>query len=486
MKKIKKMFEKNDLIKITLIAVLITIALTWIIPATQVSSYSSTGYTEAEMGRLGIVDIALSGYYELNFFVQQIFVILAIGAFYGIVSKTSSYQAFISKLAKKFRNKTKMFVIGASLFITLLTTFTTHTLVPIVFIPFIASIASKLKLDKLTTFLSTFGALLVGVLGATYGTDSLVYFIQYLSTYSSTFKIDLEVAIRFGVLAVSFLIYSLFTILHMKKVEKNSKAGEEYEDLFESDVTVSNKVKTWPIALCFYALLILLVLGYVNWSNFGITTFSNFHNWLTNLSISTSEKSYTIISYILGTYATAFGSWDPYVIVALFGILLLIIALGNRIKMDDFIDNAIEGMKKVIKPLIIYSFVNLVFIFVYYSPFTTTISRWLLGLTSDGSFNPFIPALSAGITSIFNLDFGYTAYSLGKVLTSFTGHLNIIYVIYVTITGLMAFIAPTSATLMLGLSYTDLPYKKWIKHIWKFFFIMLVLLLILFSVMTYM
>ena len=486
MKKIKKMFEKNDLIKIVLISVLITLILTWIIPATQVSSYSATGYTEAIMGRLGIVDIALSGYYGLNFFLQPIFIILAIGAFYGIVSKTSGYQALTDNIAKKFKKRTQIFVVVASLFITLLTTFTTHTLVPMVFIPFIASIASKLKLDKLTTFLSTFGALLVGVLGATYGTESLVYFVQYLSAYSSTIKIGLEVAIRFGVLAVSFIIFSLFTIHHMKKAEKEPKENSKYEDLFASEVNIDKKIKTWPIAICFYAILIFLILGFVNWSNFGITAFTDFHTWLTELSIDAGEKSYTIVSYILGTFATAFGNWEPYVIVAVLGISLIIIALANRVSLDEFIDNAIDGIKRVIKPLIVYSLVSIVFSFVYYSPFTTTIGKWLLGLTSDNSFNPFITALSAGITSIFNLDFGYTAYSLGKVLITFKNNINIIYVIYITITGLMAFITPTSAILMLGLSYMDVPYKKWMKHIWKFFLIMLALLLILFAVMAYM
>ena len=246
------------------------------------------------------------------------------------------------------------------------------------------------------------------------------------------------------------------------------------------------KIKTWPIAICFYAILIFLILGFVNWSNFGITAFTDFHTWLTELSIDAGEKSYTIVSYILGTFATAFGNWEPYVIVAVLGISLIIIALANRVSLDEFIDNAIDGIKRVIKPLIVYSLVSIVFSFVYYSPFTTTIGKWLLGLTSDNSFNPFITALSAGITSIFNLDFGYTAYSLGKVLITFKNNINIIYVIYITITGLMAFITPTSAILMLGLSYMDVPYKKWMKHIWKFFLIMLALLLILFAVMAYM
>jgi uncharacterized ion transporter superfamily protein YfcC len=75
---------------------------------------------------------------------------------------------------------------------------------------------------------------------------------------------------------------------------------------------------------------------------------------------------------------------------------------------------------------------------------------------------------------------------MGDVMTSYFGDsFNIAFVLYIAINGLVQVIAPTSVIAIFGLSYLDIPYKKWIKYIWKFFLIMLALLLIIFALLTY-
>ena len=49
----------------------------------------------------------------------------------------------------------------------------------------------------------------------------------------------------------------------------------------------------------------------------------------------------------------------------------------------------------------------------------------------------------------------------------------------------MQFVAPTSILLFFGLSYLNIPYKKWIKYIWQFALIMLALLLVIFLLLAY-
>ena len=70
-------------------------------------------------------------------------------------------------------------------------------------------------------------------------------------------------------------------------------------------------------------------------------------------------------------------------------------------------------------------------------------------------------------------------------MTTYGSSFNIGMLIYVTINGLVGFVAPTSAIMLLGLTYLDIPYKKWIKYIWKFALVMLALLLIIFVLLTY-
>lgn len=477
MKKIKSMFEKHDLFKIILLAILVTVVLSWIIPYGYFSGSELTSYG---LGRQGLADILLSGVYSANFFLQQLLFVISVGIFYGVISKVSGYQALVSKIAKKLKGKEKAFVLVSSLFITLLTTFLTQTYVIFIFIPFIISIANKMKLDKITAFLCTFGSLLIGVLGATYGTEGFIYFVNYLNYYQSV-ELTLELGIRFGILALAFIVFNFFTIRHMSKGLKTKKNEDKIEDVFEVEEPTSKKVKTWPVTVFFMVILIFTILGYVDWSNnFNISIFNEFHTWLTELAVG----DYTIIAYILGNNATAFGTWSLYSITIVLAIILLLTVFIYKVKLDDIIDNAIEGIKKIIKPVLLILLAYVVFVFIYWCPFTVTISNWVLKM-ADG-FNPFLTTISAIISSLFHIDFGYTGYILGDVMTSYFGSsFNIGFVIYTTINGLVQFVAPTSAILLLGLSYLDVPYKKWIKYIWKFVLIMLALLLIIFTLLTY-
>ena len=55
--------------------------------------------------------------------------------------------------------------------------------------------------------------------------------------------------------------------------------------------------------------------------------------------------------------------------------------------------------------------------------------------------------------------------------------LNVISILLQSVFGLVSIFAPTSAMLFVGLSYMDIPYKDWIKYIWKFVLIMLVVII---------
>lgn len=477
MKKIKSMFEKHDLIKIVLLAVLITIVLTWIIPS---GSLSGGSFVDAGLSRQGLADILLSGVYSANFFIQQIMFILFVGVFYGIITHISGYKALVSKIAEKLKGKEKVFVIVASLIVTLLTSFLTQTYAILIFIPFIINIASKMNIDKMTAFLCTFGSMLVGILGATYGSEGFVYFINYLN-YFQTITVTEEIGIRFGILALAFILFNFFTIRHMKKSFASKSNEEKVEDLFVVEEDKNKKTKVWPMALFLIVIAVFAILGYVNWeANFGIEIFQKFHTWLYELSIG----DYTILAYILGNNGTALGAWDLYTITVVMAICLLLAIIIYRVKFDEMLDNAIEGLKKVIKPLLVLLLIYVVFVFVYWSPFTVAICNWITSFANG--FNPFLASISAAVSGIFHIDFGFAGYALGDIFaTTYGASFNLGMLVYVTIHGLVGFVAPTSAVLLLGLSYLDIPYKKWMKHIWKFALIMLAILLVIFALLTY-
>ena len=355
MKKIKSMFEKHDLVKIVLLAILVTIVLTWVIPS---GSFYGGTFTSSGRLREGLADIMLSGVYSAQFFIQQIMFIIFVGIFYGIMTNISGYKVLVNKIANKLKGKEKAFVLGSSLIITLLTSILAQTYVVFIFIPFIINIASKMKLDKMTSFVCTFGSMLVGILGATYGSEGFLYFLSYLNNFQNI-TVTADVGIRFGILALTYIVFSFFTIRHLKKTLASKKQEENItEDLFLVADDKNTKVKTWPIVLFFSIIAIFAILGYVDWlNNFGIEAFNEFHTWLTGLKIG----EFTVISYILGKNAVAFGLWDLYIITIIMAFVLILSVIIYGVKLDDVIENAMLGIKKVINPLILLLLIYIVF-----------------------------------------------------------------------------------------------------------------------------
>ena len=85
------------------------------------------------------------------------------------------------------------------------------------------------------------------------------------------------------------------------------------------------------------------------------------------------------------------------------------------------------------------------------------------------------------VSSIFHPDFNYTAYSLSQYLISgFASNLSLVFLILITMFGFAAIFIPTSALLVVGLSYTDVEYKDWLKYICRFLACTFVFLIIVY------
>ena len=245
----------------------------------------------------------------------------------------------------------------------------------------------------------------------------------------------------------------------------------------------------------FGVLFVLAVLGFVYWNKstgsstkiFGLEIFDNFFEWIEDVKIG----DVAIISSLFGGEALPnmsaklfpeFGSWYLFTYSIFLAIIVLIVKFASKMKFNDMLTNAYEGIKVMIKPTLFLILAYMMFVLLYWSPILTTILNEVGKLSS--SFNPFVVSLQAFIASIFNTDFAHIGYSLSYAIGSFTGtEGNIAFLIYTTIYGLVQFVTPISVFLLFGLSYMDIPYKKWLGYIWKFFAVMLAGLLIIFAIL---
>lgn len=468
----KKLFKENDLIKVVSIAFLFTLILTWIIPG---GSFSGAEFVDAGLTRIGLNEAAISFIYSVSFFLQQVIFVLLVGAFYGVISLTNGYKELVTRCAKFVKGKEIPVVLVTSALIAIFVSLSSQMFIALLAIPFIITVLLRSGMDKKIAFLTTFGSIFVGMIGATYGTEGLYYFNYYMGTDITT-----ELTMRFGLLAIVYILFNIFNITYLKKLLANKKSVDESkEDKFAVEKVTKKNVKVWPIVVLLSVVAIFAVLGYIRWEeSFKITTFTKFHTWLTELSI----KDHAIFSYILGG-VTAFGTWELYSINAILIVVMIVSSLIYKIKLDDVIDGIGNGLKQIAKPALLMVIAYAIFVLIYWSPITVTISNWIF----TKSFNPFLTAIAASVSSFFTADFGYTGYMVGSYLTvNYAANMNQVFVIYPTMHGLVQMIAPTSALLLVGLSYVGISYKDWMKHIWKFIVSLTVVLFVVFALLTYM
>lgn len=576
----KKFFEKHSLGKSLGILFILSLILTWIIPA---GSFNGSEYVETGLVRLGLTDFGNLVYYMLAMSIDKILYLLVLGAFYGILTKIPAYQQLVEKIAKGLKGKEVIFTVLISVFVAVLTSMSTMSLAVLLFVPFIINIILKMKLDKITAFVVTFGSMLVGSLGATFGSDGLTWFNYYITQQSAFNLLEVDMLYRVLILVVALLLFNFFTVIHVKKVLKD-KVDESKEDLFEVETT-KEKTRSLPLIIILAILAVITILGIIDWYGyFGIEVFNKFYEWLTTLTIG---KDFTLIYYLLGSSLAPFGnqaetypSWNMYSLIAVLVIFAIILIIVYKFNFSKIYDAVLSGLKKMGLVAFAVFCSYAVYITFYFSPMMATITSKLmpiegkpeinidyngsgmaffnidtdgdlkadenkinqdtdkdgkcdLNCDSDGDGYPdkyldfdgngeigesdeelletFTSAsilnydtdqdgyadvnvdtdynigsniLSAFITSIFHSDLMYTGYSLsGYMISGFSAYLNIVVLIYLTMFGFVAFLAPTSILLVAGLTYTKVEYKNWLKYIWKFAVGMLLCLVVIYIMM---
>ena len=211
----KKFWEKHDLLKVSGIVIIITVIMTWII---KQGNWNGTELAVGEITRVGIFDFFTYGLLGMFYFTILVTFIFVVGGFYQVLSKTSSYQNLTNYIAKKSKGKEILFVLIVSFIIAALSAVLNEYYIILAFIPFILSIMSKMKLDKITGFVTTFGSILIGFIGSIYST-------KIAGINNGIFSLEYNDFIWFKLclFGISYILFNTFTVLHLKKKLKSKK-----------------------------------------------------------------------------------------------------------------------------------------------------------------------------------------------------------------------------------------------------------------------
>lgn len=571
----KKFFEKHTVAKLVGILFFIAIVLSWIIPY---SAFQGAELMKTEKANVGLSDITTIFSTSISFIIDKIVYLVALGGFYAVISKTNGYKKIVSGIVKKLKGKEVLSTIIVSIVIAILSSFMTQSFVVILFIPFFITILRNLGMNKITTFAATFGAMLVGILGATYGYEGLITFDAYFSqTLSNSSAMKMTLGYRSIILLIALALYNFFIYFAAKKSIASKSKKEKIEDEYLIEEVKGKGIKTFPMIIILVIALLFAILGYIDWAGtFKLNIFNDFHNWLTGLKVG---KDFTIMSYILGRDVTAFGTWNLYNISFVLVFLSALTALLYSIKFDDFFTAFGEGVKRLLKPMGVLIAVYAIFVATYMTGITPkiaddimhvkavpeynidyngsqvaffnidvdddkkadtnlinqdvdkdgkcdfncdtnkdgypdekldfdgngkidatdeSIEKQLQGGVStlnqdvdgDGvadinvsdNFNLVKLTIGSVIVDIFNNDLGYSGYSMSGYLLANYGatQTKLVFLVFVTIFGLLQFFIPSSIILTFGLTYSDVSICDWYKYAWRFILGMLCIILLIF------
>lgn len=518
--------KKHNTIKVVLIAILVFLLLTWILPA---ASYSGE-FIDRGRVQMGLFDIFNYPVTVLSYFGYIAFYVLAIGAFYGVLNKIPAYRTFLEKVAGIFKGTEKFGLVIIMLLLAVLTSIGGFQVALLALFPFLAAVILLMGFDKIVVALTLVGSTMLGVAGTTYGYEN-----TYLLNNLLSLNITSEIITKVVILLLGLILLVVNTLLYIKKAQSKAKsekkeikkttvkvekatkatkatkttkttskkstkaakkdeevivvkeeAKEEVKEEYDSSIvpaSTKGKHSVWPFVVAFLVLFVVMVLAFMPWSNsFGIT-------WFDTAKASVEEFTlfgFEIFGKLFGTF-NAFGLWTIIDYLFALGIMLLFLTLVYKVKFDDVLDGMEEGLKKALPLTIIVVLLYGCLVITTYHPFQLTIYKAIIGGVSKLNF---LSALGMSLTGvlagIFNVDPLYAIQSVVPYVAALINSTEanaIVAVIYQSIYGFTMLFAPTSMILMLTLSYLGVSYGKWMKTIWKFLLEFLAVLLIVFLIL---
>ena len=455
--------KKHNLFKAIGIIFLIFIVLSWVIP---VGSFDSGAFVKGKINPIGLLDVVYFPILTITTFIQYGVLLLVIGGFYGVVNKTGVYANVVDYLVKKNKGKEKQFLIIIISLLSLLSSLSGLVWPLFILVPFLMTVIISLGYSKLTALASTVGAILVGLVGSTYGVNS------GYSNYFYNLGIHTDIIAKFAILVITTFLLIVFVLAkakkeNPKKLETKTENVKVEKPLYDGKST--NKKSVLPLILVCGLAFIILLIGAYNWYLvFKVSYFTELYNNIAAVTI----KDIPIITNILGYTTVPFGYWGTYEMAIVLVVASLILGWVYSIKFDEIISAFGEGAKKVIKAAFYVVLANIIFAVMFNAQSGTifaTMMNYILGLSEE--VNVFVAGIGSAFGSFFYNDFYYMMSNAVKPVQAVwtdVGFYSVLSIVFQSVYGLMMLFIPTSMILVAGLSLNDISYKEWLKYIWKY------------------
>ena len=475
--------KKHSLFKVMLILTLLIVITTNVLPSRQ-----------ENIERIAIADTLLN-YFSIvvQNFGSVVMYALVVGGFYGVLNKTPSYKKLLDNIVTKTKPMGKKFIYLSIILFAIITSFTGMTLPLFVFVPFVVAIILLLGYDKLVAFSATIASIIVGYIGGVFvsfinpNTSAVMTYEEFVGTKLKYANMFPKLLLLFA--GIALLIY--YVNKHIKNVEEKKVKYElnDNSELLIAEVKGKYKnIKTWPIIVILVLTFIILVLGMVPWTYlFNLKVFTKFHTWLMGLKI----KDFVLIPNLISNQLPALGEWmtagnimGVYIYISVLLVFFsIIIALVNKMKFNELIDNFADGLKKMLPTAVLITVAYSILVCSYNNGFLELI------INNYGKFNFGVSSLIAALGCILNVDLIWILIGVFQPLVTLITDEAVyapVAMLLQGIYGVVSLVGPTSLILIIGLTYLDLPYTTWLKYIWRFILMLIILLALVTLLVTLM
>ena len=536
--------KKHNALKVVLITLLVLLVLSWIFPA----AYFSSEYLDQGRVQMGLSDVFNYFMTSVSYFGHFALYLILVGCFYGILYKIPAYRTFLDKVVAKVNSKA--FIVVTVILLSVAVSFAGVQIAFAIFIPLIVALILLMGYDKIVAALVVVGSLAAGLIGNTcaYANNSLLVGVLGVD---NNFQMGVRVVILLVAIAVllfNIFMYIKHTKGEVKKVEKPAKKEDRKAEVKEEVVTKPKKTvkttkttkttsakkttkgtkgkstrknvnkaalrdediivikeavvndsnedsylvptrvevthKVWPFTVGFILLFILTVLAWITWGEggFGSTVFTDMTSKVSEFEL----FGFPIFGKIYGTM-NAFGTWSVIDLFLPITLLLVLLIIIYKVKLDDVFDGAIAGIKKAVVPAFVMLLLYTILVTVTYHPYQLAIYKGILGLFKGTSMNIGTTVITTILSAFFNVDPSYAYQALLPYYTSVvtnTKDYQLVAVVAQSMYGFTALFAPSSVVLMCTLAYLNVSFKEWFKGAWKLLLELFVVLLVIFIILA--
>lgn len=241
---IRMLGRKDNCVKVVLVAIMIFLLLSWIIPA----AYYSGEYMDQGRVQMGLFDLFNYPLTAFSYFGYIALFFILVGGFYGVLYKIPAYRNLLDKVSKNAVGHEYVALAIMILMNAFLVSFCGLHIGIALLIPFEVSIILLLGYDKNVAAMVTVGSIVAGLIGSTFAYGNLSILLE-----SFSLKLDYQIGVRIVLLLMTAVLVLFNTIMYIKnnissikiekktvkKVEKNVK-----EEKVEEDTRVKAKKTT--------------------------------------------------------------------------------------------------------------------------------------------------------------------------------------------------------------------------------------------------